>query len=204
MSVRVSASLLTVAAFGLAACGPSSGSVGPATRLTAHDVALKASDLPSGMQRCAGRSGDLKTMPELGGTQNSQPSATSQAWSRLEANGVIAGWREQYVTTTGACAEGATYATAVTSEVLQFPDQTAAAVYWARTYHCPGQDFQCGPASGLGDNSVSKWLADASAGSSSFCLYAWQQKQFIIDFTGTGLSLDSCNSAAMEIKARIG
>jgi hypothetical protein len=157
------------------------------------------------MQRCAARSGDLKTVADALVESDSPKAADKQEWLTLQSNGVISGWIEQYVASSGSCFKDVT---TVGNRVLQFSDPSKAATYWSKTYHCPdqpfhGQSLRCGAASGLGVNSVSYWWADPSGSSSTQCVYAWQQKQFITEFAGTGVVLDACQRAVGAIKARI-
>ncbi len=187
------ASLTAIAVLLVAgACGPIGGGSGtPAA--TASNVAVKLSDLPSGMHRCD-LSGDINSY--LKKIQTSDPttySSTKTQWDAAKTGGATAAEAEFYtdsaanckgLESNGAQIASATYKLAV-NFVFQFKDEASAAAGYTsnstfgfsvsklKSSQLPVTE---GAATGLGKNSI---VLTFDIPPQSVYLSVWQTKQFL-------------------------
>ncbi len=187
------ASLTAIAVLLVAgACGPIGGGSGtPAA--TASNVAVKLSDMPSGMHRCD-LSGDINSY--LKKIQTSDPTtyaSTKSHWESAQKGGATAADVEFYTDSTAHCTGlesngsqigSATYKLAV-NFVFQFKDEASAAtgynsdsifgfsVNQLKQSQIPVVE---GAATGLGKNSI---VLTLEVPPQTFYVGVWQNKQFM-------------------------
>jgi len=187
------ASLAAIALLLLAgACSPIGGGSGtPAA--TASNVAVKLSDLPSGMHRCD-LSGDMNSY--LKKIQTSDPttySSTKSHWDAAQKGGATAADVELYTDSTARCADLATNASQIGSAtyklavdfVFQFKDEASAVAgynsdsifgFSVATLKSSQLPVTEGTATGLGKNSIVLTLVVPPQ---TVYLSVWQNKQFM-------------------------
>jgi hypothetical protein len=174
------------------ACGPIGGGTGtPAA--SASNVAVKLSDLPSGMHRCD-LSGDMNSY--LKKIQTSDPatySSTKTHWEAAQKGGATAADVELYTDSTAHCANlgtngsqigSATYKLAV-DFVFQFKDEASAVAGYSSdsifgfsvaTLKSSQLPVTEGTATGLGKNSI---VLTLDIPPQTVYLTVWQNKQFM-------------------------
>jgi len=187
------ASLAAIAVLLVAgACSPIGGGSGtPAA--TASNVAVKLSDLPSGMHRCD-LSGDMNSY--LKKIQTSDPttySSTKSHWDAAQKGGATAADVELYTDSTARCADLATNASQIGSAtyklavdfVFQFKDEASAVAgynsdsifgFSVATLKSSQLPVTEGTATGLGKNSIVLTLVVPPQ---TVYLSVWQNKQFM-------------------------
>ena len=174
------------------ACSPIGGGSGtPAA--TASNVAVKLSDLPSGMHRCD-LSGDMNSY--LKKIQTSDPttySSTKSHWDAAQKGGATAADVELYTDSTARCADLATNASQIGSAtyklavdfVFQFKDEASAVAgynsdsifgFSVATLKSSQLPVTEGTATGLGKNSIVLTLVVPPQ---TVYLSVWQNKQFM-------------------------
>ncbi|HAC44755.1 MAG TPA: hypothetical protein DCF65_01675 [Chloroflexi bacterium] len=174
------------------ACGPVGGGSGtPAA--TASNVAVKLSDLPSGMHRCD-LSGDIDSY--LKKIQTSDPttySSTKTHWEAAQKGGATAADVELYTDSTAHCANLATNASQIGSAtyklavdfVFQFKDEASAVAgynsdsifgFSVATLKATQLPVTEGTATGLGKNSI---VLTLDIPPQTVYLTVWQNKQFM-------------------------
>ncbi len=187
------ASLTAIAVLLVAgACGPIGGGSGtPAA--TASNVAVKLSDLPSGMHRCD-LSGDINSY--LKKIQTSDPttySSTKSHWDAAQKGGATAADVELYTDSTAHCANLSTNGTQIASAtyklavdfVFQFKDEASAVAgynsdsifgFSVATLKSSQLPVTEGAATGLGKNSI---VLTFDIAPQTVYLSVWQNKQFM-------------------------
>jgi len=174
------------------ACGGIGGSGTPAA--TASSVALRASDLPSGMQRCD-LSGDINNYLKKIQTKDPSTYSTIKAqWEAAQKDGATAADVEFYTDSDKHCASlessssqagTATYKLAL-NFVFQFKDESSAQKgyttdsifgFSASSLKSSQVPVTEGAATGLGPNSTVLTIAIASQ---SFYVAVWQNKRFMV------------------------
>jgi hypothetical protein len=174
------------------ACGPIGGGSGSSAP-TASSVALKLSDLPSGMNRCD-LSGDINSY--LKKIQTSDPTtyaSTKTHWDDAQKGGATAAEVELYTDSAANCTKlatnsaqmgSATYKLAV-DFVFQFKDEASAvsgyssdsifgfSVKSLKSTQLPATE---GTATGLGKNSI---VLSVALSDQAVYLAVWQNKQFM-------------------------
>jgi hypothetical protein len=202
--------LLIVGACSLGA----SGAAGP----TASSVAVHASDLPSGMQRCD-LSGDINSY--LKKIQTKDPSTYSTVktqWDAAQKDGATAADIEFYTDSTAHCASlesngsqvgNATYKLVV-NLVFQFKDQVSAekgyktdSIFGFSASTLKGSQIPAteGTATGLGPNSIALAIAVSSQ---SFYIAVWQNKRFMVILGLLNIETGSNKNIALAENKRIG
>jgi hypothetical protein len=174
------------------ACGPIGGGSGtPAA--TASNVAVKLSDLPSGMHRCD-LSGDINSY--LKKIQTSDPTtyaSTKSHWEAAQKGGATAADVELYTDSTANCTTLATNASKIGSAtyklavdfVFQFKDEASAVTgynsdsifgFSVATLKSSQLPVTEGAATGLGKNSI---VLTLDIPPQTVYLSVWQNKQFM-------------------------
>ena len=174
------------------ACSPIGGGSGTPA-VTASNVAVKLSDLPSGMHRCD-LSGDMNSY--LKKIQTSDPttySSTKSHWDAAQKGGATAADVELYTDSTARCADLATNASQIGSAtyklavdfVFQFKDEASAVAgynsdsifgFSVATLKSSQLPVTEGTATGLGKNSIVLTLVVPPQ---TVYLSVWQNKQFM-------------------------
>jgi len=200
----------------ICACGnPIGGSGTPAP--SASSVALKVSDMPSGMHRCD-LSGDINSY--LKKIQTSDPTtyaSTKSHWDSAQKGGATAADVEFYTDSTAHCTGlesngsqigSATYKLAV-NFVFQFKDEASAATGYSsesifgfsvkqlKQSQVPVTE---GTASGLGKNSIVLTIAIPPQ---TFYVSVWQNKQFLSILAFFNVDAATDKKIALAENARI-
>ncbi|HYT13273.1 MAG TPA: hypothetical protein VEL12_10840 [Candidatus Nitrosopolaris sp.] len=197
------------------ACGPIGGSGTAAP--TASSVAVKSSDLPSGMHRCD-LSGDINSY--LKKIQTKDPSTyktTNDGWIAAQKDGATAADVEIYTDSTdhcktaesnGAQISGATYKL-VLNFAFQFKDQASAEKgyktdsifgFSAASLKASQVPVVEGKDTGLGPNSIVLTIAIATQ---SFYVAVWQNKQFMVILVLLNVDTAAAKKAALAENSRI-
>jgi hypothetical protein len=176
----------------LGACGPVGGGSGT-TAASASNVAVKLSDLPSGMHRCD-LSGDINNY--LKKIQTSDPStysSTKAHWDAAQKGGATAADVELYTDSAAHCTNLATNGSQIGSAtyklavdfVFQFKDEASAVAGYSsdsifgfsvsslKSTQLPATE---GTATGLGKNSI---VLSVALSDQAVYLAVWQNIQFM-------------------------
>ncbi len=200
----------------ICACGnPIGGSGTPAP--SASSVALKVSDMPSGMHRCD-LSGDINSY--LKKIQTSDPTtyaSTKSHWDSAQKGGATAADVEFYTDSTAHCTGlesngsqigSATYKLAV-NFVFQFKDEASAATGYSsesifgfsvkqlKQSRVPVTE---GTASGLGKNSI---VLTLEISPQTFYVAVWQDKQFMSILGVFNIDAATDKKIALAVNGRI-
>ena len=197
------------------ACGLPGGSSTPAA--TASSVAVQASDLPSGMNRCD-LSGDINSYLKKIQTKDPSTYATTKSgWEAAQKDGATAAEVEFYTDSTGHCSSvessgsqvvSATYKLAV-NFVFQFKDQASAEKgyksesifgFSASTLKSSQVPVVEGTATGLGANSI---VLTVAIGAQSFYVAVWQNKQFMVILAILNIDTAADKKVALAVNGRI-
>ena len=197
------------------ACGPIGSAGTPAP--TAASVAVKSSDLPSGLHRCD-LSGDINSY--LKRIQTKDPSTyktTSDGWAAAQKDGATAANVEFYTDSTDHCksveANGSQVGSAtyklVANFVIQFKDQASAekgyksdAIFGFSAASLKASQVPVveGKDTGLGPNSIVLTIGIASQ---SFYVAVWQNKQFMVILVLLNVDTAAAKKAALAENGRI-
>lgn len=199
----------------VAACGPI-GASSPAAP-TAGSVAVKASDLPSGLVRCS-LSGNIKDYLKKIQTKDPSTYATVKTqWEAAQKSGATDADVEFYTDSTANCsaveANGSQIGTAtyklVVNFVFQFKDEASAQKgyttqsifgFSASSLKSSLIPVVEGTATGLGKNSIVLVIAISSQ---SFYVAVWQNKQFMVILGILNVDTAASKKAALAENSRI-
>ena len=197
------------------ACSPLGASGPPAP--TASSVAVKASDLPTGMVRCD-LSGDINSY--LKKIQTKDPSTYNtikSQWEAAQKSGATAADVEFYSDSAAHCtaleSNGSQIGTAtyklVVNFAFQFKDQASAEKgyttesifgFSASSLKASQVPVIEGTATGLGKNSI---VLTITISSQSFYVAVWQNKQFMVILAILNIDTAASKKAALAENSRI-
>jgi hypothetical protein len=212
----VRASLTAIALLlALGACGSPIGGGTPAP--SASSVAVKLSDLPSGMHRCD-LSGDINSyLKKIQATDPSSYASTKAHWDSAQKGGATAADVEFYTDSTAHCAGlesngsqigSATYKLAV-NFVFQFKDEASAttgytsdsifgfSVNQLKQSQVPVAE---GTTTGLGKNSI---VLTVEISPQTFYIGVWQNKQFMSILGIFNIDAATDKKIALAVNGRI-
>ena len=185
------------------------GTPAPPPPATVHTVALRGSDLPSGMVAC-GSSGDIDTFLKAAPANNQYASQVESDWSAFKANGAQEGDVHVFAKSKTDCTNLFTTSTSnpmavVIAMVVQFKTAKAANATYAQAdvqqsqiSSLPGAEQ--GTATGLGKNSLT--FGDTEGSQSLFYSY-WQTARFLVLLLAVDIGTAPALKAAQHVNSRI-
>ena len=172
-------------------------------------VALKSSDLPSGLKPCPG-SGPISGY--LDHARKTDPNAYADlqdAWANLQRGGADAAAISAFAADPSQCSGelGAGGGMSATTFVIRFKDEGSSTTAYKRGllgFPTPSQNQQepgltVGVATGLGPNS---WALDRKVGGRAAFVAFWQVKRFVVMYLGADIDSEADRRAAEAVNSR--
>ena len=178
-------------------------------------MAVKANDLPSGIQRCS-QSGSIgQYLNNLKSGRPDQYATQSDEWKSLKSNGANDAWFEVYATNRDEC--NVVFGTGnkqvsnpklVQNLVFRFKDQSSASkayqngIFGLNSTALQGQQgLKRGSSTGFGNNAVTV-NTTLSSGVRIFLAF-WQRDVFAVLFRADNLKDSDSQKAAQDVNSRI-